>query len=140
MNTVTVDPDGEPGASSGMETTNVGPALTPAEWAGDPYPVVERGEERVVRIGKNEPLGITDENGTAWVERPDTRHALAALSLWRATFGFSWGDVDRLRDVAETHAAESGDDWQDDVGPLKDLADRIAALLPPREGTDDATP
>lgn len=43
---------------------------------------------------------------------------------------FTWDDVDALREVAADLPNHQG--WGDDYG-LRDLADRIAALLPPRE-------
>lgn len=42
-------------------------------------------------------------------------------------------DVLLLREVAATHAAESGEDWHEDVAPINDLADRIESLLPPEK-------
>ncbi|MSP63224.1 MAG: hypothetical protein EXR72_23365 [Myxococcales bacterium] len=58
------------------------------------------------------------------------RHLHAALCLYGQPFGFTWEDVDGLRALAESlggtiHNPES-------VAPLRDLADRIAAMLPPR--------
>jgi hypothetical protein len=53
----------------------------------------------------------------------DDRHALAALALHGQPFGFTWDDVEAIHDwMQETscHASST-------------LADRIAALLPPRE-------
>lgn len=66
---------------------------------------------------------------------PPTRHALAALALHGQPFGYTWEMVDAIRECARTHDAEHGD------GPIADAvvaqaraaADRIAALLPPRE-------
>ena len=42
---------------------------------------------------------------------------------------FTWEDVDGLRSLAESLANQLGVS----VTPLLDLADRIAALLPPRD-------
>lgn len=55
-------------------------------------------------------------------------HALAALALHGQPFGFTWEDVDLLHEIKFRNEAEA-----DELGLLaKSLADRIAALLPPR--------
>jgi hypothetical protein len=66
---------------------------------------------------------------------PEERHAIAALALHGQPFGFTWEDVDWLRAMA---------DWAEEYGVAADgpawvnaLADRIAALLPPREEPDE---
>jgi hypothetical protein len=63
-----------------------------------------------------------------YMDRP---HASAALALHGQPFGFTWDDVDAIR-----HAAKMARTWDEVVGDpdvLDGLADRIAALLPPRE-------
>lgn len=60
---------------------------------------------------------------------PGDRHGLAARCLHGQPFGFTWGDVDLLRGNANA---------DDDIDAgfnerMRNLADRIEALLPPRE-------
>lgn len=57
------------------------------------------------------------------------RHALAALALHGQPFGFTWDMVDHLRGLAkmvERQGLEASPIW------TRAIADRIAALLPPR--------
>jgi hypothetical protein len=56
-------------------------------------------------------------------------HMLAALALNGQPFGFTWNDVYLLRDTVDRTG-----DW---AHALLNLADRIAALLPP-SGTEGA--
>jgi hypothetical protein len=76
---------------------------------------------------------------------PEEEKAIAALAMDGQPFGFTWEDVDRCVDMAcedeavaahQPHApAAFRSEW-------RDLADRIAALLPPRSGStgDRGTP
>jgi hypothetical protein len=57
---------------------------------------------------------------------PPARAALAAFALARQPFGFSKADVELLRRAAEKVPGE-------DAAPLRQLSQRIAALLPPKE-------
>lgn len=67
----------------------------------------------------------------------DERHALAALCLHGQPFGFTWDDVDRLLVAAdrdeETVSYMGGGSYR---SKFRSIAERIAALLPPREGPD----
>lgn len=56
------------------------------------------------------------------------RHALAALALHGQPYGFTWADVDALHDAAPEVFNAHGE-----MRPLLNLAERLAALLPPRE-------
>lgn len=99
-------------------------ALTPDEWGS---PVVKRREFEFER----EPSGaLTVTSGWEGVTLfpDDTHHALAALCLHGQPFGFTWDDVDLIRSMDELISEDRG-------GPLEasDLADRLAALLPPRD-------
>jgi hypothetical protein len=91
-------------------------------------------------------LGIEDQSedaakGYARV-LPQARHALAALALHDQPFGFTWEDVDRLREAVDdidfSHITdpERRQLMELDTRMLRawmlDLADRIADLLPPR--------
>lgn len=88
---------------------------------------------------------IKDHDGETEEEVRKMRHGLAALALYGQPFGFTWEDVRQLRDVAETIAGEWGlggrwEDQGDDAdifAEWKSLIDRIAALLPPKEGAKD---
>lgn len=80
------------------------------------------------------------------VDGADERHALATLCLHGQPFGFTWDDVDRHREAANRdreifHVAGLSDDPDDDyveseaaqrIEWHESMADRIAALLPPR--------
>lgn len=85
-------------------------------------------------------LGLRTD-GTVWVaaeadECTDPKGA-AALCLHGQPFGFTWEDVDRLREFARDDEANDrvGDQCfgQEFQRWARELADRIAALLPPRE-------
>lgn len=110
------------------------PALTPEEWAARRW-VRPQGQELVVSAtgGANvEILEIGTEDGPDWQLFNEERHPVAALALHGQPFGFTWKDVDLLRD-ADLHV-----DWPDGVVAdrtrvaIDGLADRIAAMLPPR--------
>jgi hypothetical protein len=58
-----------------------------------------------------------------------TRHQLAAIALYGQPFGFTWEDVDLLRD----YGSYFDDGAERNIDELHSLAARIAALLPPRE-------
>lgn len=115
------------------------PALTPEEWeklfsagndgalererfsiwrydAGDPFPV----DIRIRSVEEDTSSGRKVEYASLYGQE---LHALAALALYGQRFGFTHEDVRRLRGVAEELVRDD----------LHDLADRIEALLPPRE-------
>ncbi|MBI4408631.1 MAG: hypothetical protein HY561_02905 [Gemmatimonadetes bacterium] len=117
-----VDPD---------QLENVVPPLSDDEWrALEARPDQSAAERpRYAALGGPAHRELTVEPGTVAVGRD--RHALAALALHAQPFGFSWTDVDALVEAIGC-AAEVG---HANVGVrLYNLADRIAALLPPREG------
>ena len=60
---------------------------------------------------------------------PPARHALAALALHAQPFGFTHEDVRAVRRVVEESGALSSSTRE----RLRDLAARLAALLPPQE-------
>jgi hypothetical protein len=67
-------------------------------------------------------------------------HAVAALALLRQPFGFTWVDVDDELTVAERYESDAGYTNTAVVTlamrlarRARDRADRIAALLPPRD-------
>ena len=93
------------------------PAVTPEEWKE-----FRAGELHTTRLGF---------------------HATAALSLHGKPFGFTWEDVDQLRESAayigrvvdvESFFYESDDVNSETLcASLLSLATRIASLLPPRK-------
>lgn len=89
--------------------TKIEPALTADEWVW----IHDESMER-----------LTDDIGYLWGHV--RRDAVAAICLHGQPFGFTWSDVDLLK----AHGAE----WFPRVGSPEcdNLADRIAALLPPR--------
>jgi hypothetical protein len=104
----------------------VQPALTPEEWAG---PVVP-GEPTVSRDGECLHMHLYPQMDLLVVGEwgVDARHALAALALHGQPFGFTWADVLLLQGMASFLAVHGMDD-----SGMRDVAGRIAALLPPRE-------
>lgn len=113
-------PDGLRDAyTRGHPMSDVTPAHTPALTA-------EQWDARFV------------ESQNGYVVDDRTQHAIAALCLHGQSFGFRWEDVDALRDWAE---------WMGRHGPWSvgingtsynaefpaSIADRIQALLPPRQ-------
>lgn len=64
------------------------------------------------------------------------RHAAAALLLHQQSFGFTREDVARIREAAQTmqwSAIWMGEDDKSPAAMLRALAERIAALLPPKK-------
>lgn len=105
------------------DESKIQPALTPEEWR---YAI----------------CGLVWDHDLAYLSVPDVdnprrplgEHATAAFCLHGQPFGFTWEDVDALR---RGHAEEHGSGCVASLGDppcsLLSLADRIAALLPPRE-------
>jgi hypothetical protein len=86
------------------------PALTPARWAS-----YRRLCEDIGGSPSTEMLG----------DHAETEHELAALALHGQPFGFTYADVGNLRMAAELVGSPRAG------ALLLDLAERIAALLPP---------
>ena len=109
--------------STPSDTPEIQPALTKGQW------------ETLERHGVIEGyVDICDGPIPTPIRAPThkDRHALAALALHDHPAGFTWEDVEELRGVAEDYDGEPAQQ----VSPtLRYLADRIAALLPPREET-----
>lgn len=119
------------------------PALTPEQWAaraivGDSD---GWGPAQEARTTPSQPenaecmrhwvdgrLRVTCEECVTWHFGASFdakgRHAVAALALHEQPFGFTWDDVAMLRILASPPDAPP-------YFPMLDLADRIAALLPP---------
>lgn len=96
--------------------TEIKPALSAEEWEDMlswPYGV----SDAIIRPA--EMLGYGHNT-------PEDRHHVAALALHGQPFGFTWDDVDLLRMFSD------GDPMEHIRRECNDLADRIAALLPPR--------
>lgn len=96
-------------------TDRISPALTPEEWA---------------------------KGGRGWrhgaVINAEDRHAVAAVCLYGQPFGFTRADVAFLQSLAAWHHKQTygkAAGWRQsvlsEVVELRNLADRIAALLPP---------
>lgn len=104
-------------------TDPITPALSPDEWA---YPHGCAAFDGSFDFD----IGYADVR-TMHASDPDRfRHALAALCLNEQPQGFTWADVDALQDVVTSDYSV-----MNDIAALASLRDRIAALLPPREGT-----
>lgn len=123
--------------------SEVTPALTPKEWAAKEaevsswlrIAVLQDGllavsvapDDAHANDGESSPIHMAT---VGYAERP---HALAALALHGQPFGFTWEDVDELRSGAELDEDNaSGHLAGPFTSPLRAIADRIAALLPPR--------
>jgi hypothetical protein len=102
------------------ENGSIVPALTAEQWAALELRAVT-GDAAV-----DEDDGYLHTQDVLWVGKE--RQGIAALALHGQPFGFTWEDVDRLRYIAERVPMER---VGDDEG-LSNIADRIAALLPPR--------
>lgn len=90
------------------------PALSPEQW-------------KAVEAGKK---------GGRYASEDFPPHGAAASLLYGRPEGFTWDDVDALRSLDEVFAvAQTGERRQ-----LLSLADRIEALLPPRENTGPGNP
>jgi hypothetical protein len=98
------------------------PALSDEEWA-EALAWPDGTGEYVVRSAER--LGYHNE--------PEDLHLVAALALHGQPFGFTWEDVDALRGMARAYRAEGGVLAIGLADHLDGLADRIVALLEPRE-------
>lgn len=124
------------------------PALTPEQWESRDYRQVARdldgwaekagsgAEDTTEYVAK---LGLDNTGSVVAMNRahdrvlipPPARPALAAFVLAEQPFGFRGADVVALRRAAK--AARDADL----AAALGDLADRLAALLPPATGRGD---
>jgi len=115
------------------------PALTPAQWSRyredlavlRPWALEdeEDPEARVQRYIRNHAVYLL-EGG---LPEEDAAKGAAAVLLHGQPFGFTWEDVGRIRDLASAAQYVLGQ-HAEFVAAVRNLADRIAALLPPREG------
>lgn len=94
------------------------PALTAEEWRDEFY-----NRQQAAKWGS----GTGPRIHRTLAPGADLAHQDAALALYGKPFGFTRADVARLRQSAN----RIRDEWGDSVTDLKDLADRIEALLPP---------
>lgn len=114
--------------------TQIKPALTPEEWAGEPvvFEVKDDGTLLILRLrDEGEPVIRIGHEGTAGALSGPANAKIAALCLHDQAFGFTWEDVDLLcyaAGLVEDH--ESTGDIR--AERCADLADRIGALLAPR--------
>ena len=120
---------------------SIKPALTAEEWAkatADYDSLYEPFTGLSVQAYNDGSLGVwgSYEGGA---QPPAARHALAALALHGQPWGFTREDAAHLRALADAidRAATAQELFillqASDPEPLRDLADRIEALLPPRE-------
>jgi hypothetical protein len=94
------------------------PALTPEEWATQEVAGDARRDHRFWLFGPE---------SETWFEAGNP-HGIAALALHGQPFGFTWEDVDWL--IWQEGGYPYGPEFQ--AAFARSLADRIAALLPPR--------
>lgn len=122
--------------------SEIKPALTAEEWAvrkRPQYMLPDRPRIKLRRDGSLD-MNLDDVSNPAepWscaemTIPPEDRHVVAALALHGLPEGFTWEDVDRLYVTAEWLENFPNPIQDFDSEMLRDLADRIAALLPPRE-------
>lgn len=110
------------------------PALTAGEWVEARAPIHDRYcEEAEVAEGSEGKLHIGCGHIGVTVQQAD-RAKLAALALHGQPFGFTQADVERLMGLARWLQDRAPEDlWFVGSGDIRDLANRIAALLPPGE-------
>lgn len=108
---------------------DIKPALTPEQWGpGNGFTGPRSAMEGPDAWIEGDDLWFAPSDAE-WI--PESRHAVAALALHGQPFGFDFVDVLRLREIAEQiDKKELPEAWSD---RLRDVADRIVALLPPRE-------
>lgn len=108
-------------SDKGMEREPVPLALSAEEWAMH------------VEVASDQGLTLQQHLANTTV-RPVSSIALANAALKADDpRKITRAMVNLLRDVAETHEAESGEDWHEDVAPLRAMADALASYLPPEE-------
>lgn len=109
------------------------PALTPEEWA-EWNLYGKHGYVKRLEAHRDAGYGISFGGYEPESYIGTDLQAVAALCLYGQPFGFGWEDVEALRHAA---AGYLSGDFIGRAGPdagvaLDSLADRIAALLPPR--------
>lgn len=118
------------------------PALTVEEWRRHWFERQGSVNRTQVHFGGDRAgdgfFALTPDGptGSAVVVNSASLHAVAAVALHGQPFGFTHADVDLLLNAAVAIEARM-DKWnliETEKPPrLRELADRIAALLPPRE-------
>lgn len=107
-------------------TDPIKPALTPEEWYRPTLDHAQGIDASHFALAPGGKCYLFDREGSYELDSEE-RHASAAICLYGQPFGFTWKDVEALRALDATI-----------LGPglfraVQNLADRIAALLPPRE-------
>jgi hypothetical protein len=100
------------------------PALTPRQWQYEE--VQDEDGDRMFGISEHGDLRVYP-GYRDWFEGQE-RHALAALALHSTPQGFTWEDVDAVREALRDLSG-----WEQETADrLRTLATRIESLLPPR--------
>ena len=126
------------------------PALTPKEWKARMLPRDMWGGETLIQVTDQLSLAIDKVSAETvlfieadW-EPLDKPHGWAAAVLHGQPFGFTWADVTALEDALSSIlaaaneynvGAEDHGETDREYAAVESVRDRIAALLPPREGT-----
>ena len=136
--------------STPSDTPEIRPALTAEEWERtNPYRRAGRQQGATagadpIPDGRLIDLCHDPEILSALLEgmgkeHSEKLHALAALCLHGQPFGFTWEDVDALRNWADAEEESRADGAMSSsgVGPgvARSIANRIASLLPPQKDT-----
>lgn len=110
-------------------STSIQPALTPEEWADRTAPLGDLGMTAtfgraavVVGVGSSIVTTVANEG----------RHALAALCLHGQPYGFTWDDVRAIRKYCGSGISREPEPVPG-AEAVWEIADRIAALLPPED-------
>jgi hypothetical protein len=109
----------------------ISPALTPEQWETHDYRqsarVLDQWAKYVAKIGLSDTgsLILMNRAHDQVIVPPPTRAALAALALWEQPFGFTPEHLAALQSALDPSATAKSA-----TPVLRDLADRIAALLP----------
>lgn len=141
-----------PGGREDDVVSTIRPALTAEEWENDWYRFGDPWGLRLrLDVDGGIPLVRFEYRGNdmdyCGVLSPESARIIVALLMrvlrQQGHPGVpTWETVDMLREVAETHRAEScgaesvddvGGDWLEDIPGLLALADFLASLFPPRE-------
>lgn len=121
-----------PDREQSRANARIGPALSPYEWReNDCF-----RDMSVSRLADECSPICSDRDDTGhWNSKDNCWHAAAALCLHGQPFGFTHADVRLLRYAADgfekTDPSLVTPGWVETIRRWRELADRIAALLPP---------
>jgi len=104
-------------------------ALTAEEWKPGKHGQITWKRWTGSQVEKYK-MGHMDITNDGYALNAKDQHAVAAICLHDQPFGFSWEDVEILRKIPFNEAG--CERFVGYGGPYRRLADRIQALLPPK--------